>query len=244
MQNVRWQRDVRKAKRVIEQVQWNERHQSHEGDKSPALDTDTINQSPQSSPEALCHPLPSNSASQQKCDRRTSCRVASGASTPLLHCRQGGCWRWNLLSHLGRHDVPQPLPHLQSAGKSLVTLVLSQLPVEALLLELALDFLPPIVGPAERLPLGNPLVGRLGSGSSPVPFKRMLHLLPCHNLLSRFVPRRVQFVYAAGTVVVDHNNRNPSSGTRWLGVGSVRYCLAQGNHFRCGTTADLGWSTP
>ena len=64
-------------------------------------------------------------------------------------------------------------------------------------------------------------------------------MLPCHDLHLQFLPRRVQFVRAADGIVVDHNNRCPSSRTRWPDVDSMRYCLAQGNHFRCGTTANL-----
>jgi hypothetical protein len=44
-----------------------------------------------------------------------------------------------------------------TAGKSLVALLLRLLSVEALLLQLALHFVPLIVAPAERLPLGDQL---------------------------------------------------------------------------------------
>jgi hypothetical protein len=77
-------------------------------------------------------------------------------------------------------------------------------------------------------------VGQLGfehRDHRPCLFNRALRLLPCHDLLSQFLPRRVQSVRAAGIIVVDHNNRNPPSRTRWPDVDSVRYCLAKGNHF-------------
>ena len=55
-------------------------------------------------------------------------RSPSVASLAALH-RAGGSWRWSLLSHMGGHDLPQPFLGLQTAGKSLVTLLLRLLPV-------------------------------------------------------------------------------------------------------------------
>ena len=43
-------------------------------------------------------------------------------------------------------------------------------------------------------------------------FKRALHLLPCHDLLLRFLPRGVQ-ILCAPVITVDHNNWNPPSRT-------------------------------